>query len=242
MGPPGVGKTSLVRHLDPDSTLFIDVEAGTLSIADVGINMMRPQSWVECRDLAVRVAGVDSAAASHAPYSAQHLEMVGGPLANIDRYKTIFIDSITAVSRLSLRWAETQPEAVSEKSGKKDVRGAYGLHARELLQWLQHWQHAHSMNVILIAVLELRVDEFGQREWRPQIEGAKTAREVGAIVDEVLTMQWIDFGNGKPVRAFVCTQPNQWNYPSKDRSGKLDQFEEPHLARLITKLNGGAKP
>jgi hypothetical protein len=41
-----------------------------------------------------------------------------------------------------------------------------------------------------------------------------------------------------PVRAFVCTNPNAWNYPAKDRSGRLEQFEPPHLGALIAKLTG----
>jgi hypothetical protein len=68
------------------------------------------------------------------------------------------------------------------------------------------------------------------------MEGAKTARELPGIVDQIITMQFIDFGEGKPVRAFVCTQPNPWGWPAKDRSGRLDQIEEPDLGKLINKL------
>ena len=49
-------------------------------------------------------------------------------------------------------------------------------------------------------------------------------------------MQWVDFGDGKPVRAFVCTSPNPWGYPAKDRSGRLEQLEPPNLGKLIAKL------
>jgi hypothetical protein len=41
-----------------------------------------------------------------------------------------------------------------------------------------------------------------------------------------------------PIRAFVCTAPNAWGYPAKDRAGRLEQIEEPHLGKLITKLVG----
>ena len=68
------------------------------------------------------------------------------------------------------------------------------------------------------------------------MEGAKTGRELPGIVDEIITMQWIDFGDGVPVRAFVCTAPNPWNYPAKDRAGRLEQIEKPHLGELIAKL------
>ena len=57
-------------------------------------------------------------------------------------------------------------------------------------------------------------------------------------------MQWIDFGEGAPTRAFVCTSPNAWGYPAKDRAGRLEQIEEPHLGKLIEKLTapGQRKP
>jgi hypothetical protein len=51
-------------------------------------------------------------------------------------------------------------------------------------------------------------------------------------------MQWIDFGDRKPVRAFVCTSPNPWGYCAKDRSGRLEQIEPPNLGALIEKLTG----
>jgi len=34
----------------------------------------------------------------------------------------------------------------------------------------------------------------------------------------------------------VCTSPNPWAYLAKDRAGRLEQIEEPHLGKLITKL------
>jgi len=42
----------------------------------------------------------------------------------------------------------------------------------------------------------------------------------------------------KNTRAFVCTNPNQWGYPAKDRSGRLEQIEPPNLGALIEKLTG----
>ena len=52
-------------------------------------------------------------------YSAAHYEAVGGALANLDRYNTIFVDSITEIARLSFRHAEQQPEAISERTGNE---------------------------------------------------------------------------------------------------------------------------
>ena len=107
-----------------------------------------------------------------------------------------------------------------------------------MVGWLNQLQHARGRNVCFVAVLEKNVDDFNIATWQPQIEGGKTGRELPAIVDEIISMTWVDFGDRKPVRAFVCTNPNVWNYPAKDRSGRLEQFEPPNLGALIEKLTG----
>jgi GTPase SAR1 family protein len=236
VGPIAVGKTSLLRTLDSDRTLFIDVEAGDLSVQDVPVDTIRINDWPAGRDLACRIGGPDPSYPPTACYSQAHFEAIGGKLENLDKYDVIFVDSDTAISRLSFRWAEQQPEAFSERSGKKDVRGAYGLHGREMIAWHNQLQRARDKSIVFVAILEKVVDEFNKVEWQPQFEGGKTGRELPGIVDEIITMQCIDFGDGAPVRAFVCTSPNPWLYPAKDRSGKLDQIEEPHLGKLIAKL------
>jgi hypothetical protein len=98
-------------------------------------------------------------------------------------------------------------------------------------------QQARAVNVILLGILETVTDEFNRVEHRLQMEGARVSRELPAIVDQILTMNWISFGaESAPTRAFVCTSPNQWNWPAKDRSGRLQQIEQPHLGELLNKL------
>src|SRR4029077_9440253 len=72
VGPTGVGKTSLLRTLDLQTTLFIDVEAGDLAVQDLAIDTLRPRTWPECRDLAVALAGADPAVPADVCYSAAH--------------------------------------------------------------------------------------------------------------------------------------------------------------------------
>jgi hypothetical protein len=239
VGPFGVGKTSLARTLDPASTLVIDTENGTLAIDDLPVAHMRPQTWPELRDLIVRIAGPNRSFQPHESYSRAHFDQCGGYLPGIEsgQCHTVFLDTVTASARLCFRWASTQPEAFSERTGKPDTRGAFGLHAREFLLALHHLQSARGLNVVLIGALETVTDDYGRIEHRLQAEGQRVPREIAGIVDVVLTMNWLDFGDSKPpLRGFVCTSPNGWRFPAKDRSGKLSMIEQPDLGALIRKI------
>jgi hypothetical protein len=200
---------------------------------------VRPRTWNECRDLACVLGGFNPALPATAAYSEAHYnEVMKNPeLAQLASYPILFVDSLTAGARLCFAYCEQMPEAFTDR-GRKDLRAVYGSHARSMLGWLNQLQHARGRTVIFVAVLEKNTDELNISTWQPQIEGAKTGRELPAIVDEIITMQWVDFGDRKPTRAFVCTNPNPWGYPAKDRSGKLEQLEPPNLGALIEKLTG----
>lgn len=238
VGPAGVGKTSLLRTLNPETTLFIDLEAGDLAVQDVQVDTLRPRTWDECRDIAAYLGGPNPALPATAAYSQDHfnavVESMGSPDV-LSKYDTIFVDSITVAGRLCFRWCEQQPESFTER-GKKDVRGTYGLMGREMINWLTHLQHTRGKNVIFVGILEKHVDEFNTVHWELQVEGSKTGKELPGIVDQIATMQFIDFGDGNPVRALICQQPNKYGYPAKDRAGRLEMIEEPHLGRWLAKL------
>jgi hypothetical protein len=248
IGPSGVGKTSLLRTMSAEmlaSTLFVDIEAGDIAVADLPVASVRPRRWEECRDLACALGGFNPALPATACYSQAHFDSVmqNPELAHLASYQTLFVDSLTSAGRLCFAWGEQQPEAFTDR-GRKDLRTVYGLHARSMLGWLNQLQHARGRNVVFVAVLEKNIDDFNIATWQPQIEGGKTGRELPAIVDEIITLTWLDFGDHKPVRAFVCTNPNPWGYPAKDRSGRLEQLEPPDLGALIEKLArpGARKP
>jgi hypothetical protein len=154
----------------------------------------------------------------------------------IGKYETVFIDSITVAGRLCFQWCRGQPEALSDKTGKPDVRGAYGLHGREMIAWLTHLQHTRGKNVWFVGILDEKVDDFNRKVFVPQIDGSKTGLELPGIVEQVLTMASLPDEMNRPQRAFVCHTQNSWGYPAKDRSGRLDLVEEPHLGRLIEKI------
>lgn len=238
-GKSGVGKTSLLWTLNPETTLFFDLEAGDLAIEGWSGDAIRPRTWEECRDFAVFIGGPNPAIRDGRPYSQRHYDEAvakfGDPGA-LDKYQSVFVDSITVAGRLCFQWAKDQPEAFSEKTGKPDVRGAYGLHGREMIGWITHLQHTRAKDVVFVGILDEKFDDFNRKIFVPQIDGAKTGLELPGIVDEVITMTEMADAEKNLHRVFVCQTLNPWGYPAKDRSGRLDLVEEAHLGRLIAKI------
>jgi len=249
-GPYGIGKTSLVLGLDADSTLFVDCEAGMLPIRDWSGRSISIRSFPDLMDIVALIGGVDPTASDSDPFSVAHYAHVRSIYPNIDLngITTVFFDSISEASRLSLVWSQTQPQAFSERTGKPDLRGAYGLMAKEMTRTLRHLQHAPAHTVIFVGGLQSVPDAPGR--WEPQLEGAKVGRELPFITDQVIAFDLFDWsketgwqhapGKGEH-RSFCCRSPNPWSLPAKDRSGRLDLIEEPHLGRLIEKINAQQK-
>jgi hypothetical protein len=243
-GKSGIGKTSLLWTLDPATTLFMDLEAGDLAIEGWAGDTIRPRTWDECRDFAVFIGGPNPALRDDQPYSQAHFDAVvarlGDP-AQLDRYGTVFIDSITVAGRLCFQWTKGQPEAFSDKTGKPDIRGAYGLHGREMIAWLTHLQHTRSKNIWFVGILDEKLDDFNRKLFVPQIDGSKTGLELPGIVDEVISMVELKDEDGAPYRAFVCQTLNPFGFPAKDRSGRLDMVERPDLGRLMNKIRNAER-
>lgn len=267
--PSGWGKTYQARTLDPATTLFIDLEAGTLALngdKEDGSDAWRGSTinvreeaakigvhpWDFARALVCLLGGADPAAAPGTPYAADMLanyEAAIAPRDVFDKYETIFIDSITVASRLAFSWAKRQPEAVSEKTGKPDNRGAYGLLGQEMVTWLTQAQHIASKSVIVVGILDETKDDFGRKEFSPQIEGGKAGRELAGIFDQIITGAMFDVSTGTPVmdmqkgteRGFVCQLANGYGVPGKDRSGRLAAIEAPDLGAILKKIQNGPR-
>lgn len=240
LGKSGIGKTSLLWTLPAESTLFIDLEAGDLAVEGWQGDILRPRTWVECRNIAAFIGGANPSIRNEQCYSQAHFNAIcqqyGERPDALDKYETIFIDSITVASRLSLQWCKGQPQATSQKTGKPDIRGAYGLHAQEMIAWITQLQYVQNKNIWLVGILDEKEDDFGNTNFAPQIEGTKTSLELPGIIDQLITMAELSNQEGKKYRAFICQTINKWNYPAKDRSGRLEMVEIAHLGQLMEKI------
>lgn len=238
-GSFGVGKTSLLWTLDPATTICMDLESGMKAVQGWQGRSVSVRTWPDCQDLAVWACGPNPALRSDQTFSTAHHEHVIGQYGPFPAdIKTVFVDSITNASRYCLQWCKGQPAAMSEKTGKPDNRGAYGLLASEMVAWCEVFQHATGLNVILAGGLEEKTDDFNRVSMSPMIEGAKSASAIPYIFDQVATLAELrPEPKAAPLRRLVCHKLNSWGFPAKDRSGNLDMVESPHLGRLLEKIN-----
>jgi len=248
-GPPGAGKTSLLKTLPPNETICLDLEAGMKSVQDWPGDSIPVRTFTDALDIGCLVGGINPAADPNGFFSEghyQHLAQAYPDLVRLLAGKSIvFVDSITDLTRQAMAWAKTRPESFSEKTGKPDARGAYGLLAREVIGLLKHLQHAQGRTVIFVGILEKVTDEFNRTTWQPQMEGGKAGRELPGIVDQVISMSlfepegdgWRHDPERADIRRLVCRAGNPYGLPAKDRSGRLDVTEPPDLGALLAKIN-----
>ena len=253
LGPAGVGKTYLLMSTSPTATLCLDFEAGLKSVQDWRGDSIPIRTFTDALDIACLIGGVNPAASPEQPFSEAHYRHVTQLYAELVQMiaskRLIFVDSITDLTRQAMDWAKTRPEAFSEKTGKPDTRGAYGLLAREVIGLLKHLQHAPGKSVIFVGILEKVTDELNRTTWQPQLEGGKVARELPGIVDQVCTLSlftpegdgWRHDPDRGEVRRLVCRAGNPFALPAKDRSGRLDVTEPPDLGALLAKINTTTK-
>ena len=252
-GPSGVGKTSLLKSLPPAETLCIDLEAGMKSVQDWPGDSIPVRTFADALDIGCLVGGVNPSADASGFFSEAHYQHLRESYPDLVQMiagkRIIFVDSITDLTRQAMAWAKTRPEAFSDKTGKPDTRGAYGLLAREVIGLLKHLQHASGKTVIFVGILERVTDEFNRTTWQPQMEGGKAGRELPGIVDQVITMSlfardgdgWRHEPERGEDRRLVCRAGNPFGLPAKDRSGRLDVTESPDLGALLSKINATRK-
>jgi len=147
------------------------------------------------------------------------------------KFETICIDSITEIGEVVLSNAKKQV---------KDPRQAYGELIEKMITTIKSFRDLQGFNVYMSAKQEYFKDELnGTSGYRPSMPGSKLGQQLPYLFDEVFCLRIGKTTDGHEYR-YLQTQPDI-QYTAKDRSGSLEQIEQPNLTNIFNKILEGVK-
>jgi phage nucleotide-binding protein len=144
-------------------------------------------------------------------------------------FKSIALDSISEIGEVVLN---------HEKKLTKDPRQAYGALSEQMGDLIRSFRDIPNKHVYFSAKMEKQADEFGKLFYYPSLPGNKTSQSLPYFFDEVLALRVEKDQEGQTHRMLMCDSDGMWT--AKDRSGKLEAWEEPDLGKIIDKIGGAA--
>jgi len=151
-------------------------------------------------------------------------------MANSDdakKYDSICLDSISEIGEVILN---------HEKKIAKDPRQAYGAMQEQLGDIIRAFRDMAGKHVYFTAKCEKSQDETGKILYAPMMPGNKTGQSLPYFFDEVMALRVELDAEGNSIRALMTQSDGLWQ--AKDRSGKLETWEQPDLGAIIQKIGG----
>jgi len=147
--------------------------------------------------------------------------------AEAKSFESIAVDSISEIAEVVL---------IREKELNKDGRAAYGEMATQVMDIMRSFRDIKGKHVYFSAKCEKAQDETGRLLYSPSMPGSKLSQQIPYLVDEVFALRLERDADGVVHRGLLCDGDGNWL--AKDRSGKLDQWEQPDLGEIIKKIGG----
>lgn len=142
-------------------------------------------------------------------------------------FESIALDSISDIAEVILS---------AEKKNVKDPRQAYGAMQEQVTDLIRAFRDITGKHVYFSAKLEKTKDEMERIMYAPSMPGNKIGQALPYFFDEVFALRVEKDADGNNQRALLTDSDGLWE--AKDRSGKLDRWEMPHLGNIIKKITG----
>ncbi|WLY87249.1 hypothetical protein [Vibrio phage vB_VibM_83AMN] len=220
-GKAGVGKTALTATAP--RPLIISRESGLLSLdADNIERIWKDTKMPYVTDIPVMKIETQE--------DCEYALKVCQDPSTKERFDTAVIDSLSEIAENILEKAKNDPKC-------KDGRQAYMKTQEFIIKWVKDMRDIEGLNIVFICKQEHYKDEItGVLKQGPMMPGQKTGIALPYLFDIVL-FYGVDARDQKNIHRFVQTQPDL-QIEAKDRSGKLQTVEYPHLGYLINKIKG----
>jgi phage nucleotide-binding protein len=145
--------------------------------------------------------------------------------AEAAEFESVALDSISEIAEVVLN---------AEKKINKDPRAAYGAMQEQMADIIRGFRDLPGKHVYMSAKLEKTQDEMGRVLYAPSMPGNKTGQSLPYFFDEVLALRVEKDAEGMTRRALMTDGDGLWL--AKDRSGKLDVWEDADLGDIIRKI------
>jgi len=142
-------------------------------------------------------------------------------------FESVALDSISEIAEVVLN---------AEKKINKDPRAAYGAMQEQMADIIRGFRDLPGKHVYMSAKLEKTQDEMGRVLYAPSMPGNKTGQSLPYFFDEVLALRVEKDAEGMTRRALMTDGDGLWL--AKDRSGKLEVWEDADLGEIIKKIGG----
>jgi phage nucleotide-binding protein len=149
--------------------------------------------------------------------------------AEAGEFQSVALDSISEIAEVVLN---------AEKKINKDPRAAYGAMQEQMADVIRAFRDLPGKHVYMSAKLEKTQDEMGRVLYAPSMPGNKTGQSLPYFFDEVLALRVEKDSEGNTRRALMTDGDGLWL--AKDRSGKLEVWEDADLGEIIKKIGGAA--
>jgi len=149
--------------------------------------------------------------------------------AEAAEFESVALDSISEIAEVVLN---------AEKKINKDPRAAYGAMQEQMADIIRGFRDLPGKHVYMSAKLEKTQDEMGRVLYAPSMPGNKTGQSLPYFFDEVLALRVEKDAEGMTRRALMTDGDGLWL--AKDRSGKLEVWEDADLGDIIKKIGGVA--
>lgn len=213
-GPSGVGKTSLVRTLpDPeDKILLISAESGLACLDGTSIDV-------------IEVDPSSPTSSLEEIYDALHSDSYK------KKYKYVFIDSLTEIGQLIVSELKKDPHY----GQPKNALAMWGKYSELMTTIVKGYRDLSDYSVIFTCLDAVEKDGLEKLE-SFNLQGTSIKNNVKAWFDLVLFYKIYKDEQGNQIRKLVTDIGE--SPLAKDRTGKLDAYEDANLSVVINKITG----
>lgn len=221
-GESGVGKTTLAKTI-PDEKIIISMESGLSCLSGTEIDTVvidpihpfkRPDGHqVDPKNPTYTLTEV-------------FMKLVTPEFKN--KYKVIFIDSLTEMSQLILADLKKDPAIVASKNGYE----LWGKYKERMMIIIKMFRDLSPYTVVFTCLTEKDKDGLNYID-SLNIEGSSIRSSIKGLFDICLKYEVIEHEDKKFRKLITDTEISPL---AKDRTSKLSKYEDPDLGAIMRKV------